>query len=92
VAVTIKNAMSGMLRHVSLERTGILEECSTSIIRCNMCRLLVTLIIPTQPILVTLMMGVILSSETSVLTEPQCVTSQKTALFTHGKFYCGSIF
>jgi hypothetical protein len=38
-------------------------------------------VVPSSPILVTLIMEVIRSSETSVLTERQGVTSQKTALF-----------
>jgi hypothetical protein len=37
--------------------------------------------IPSSPILVTLMMEALSSSETSVLTEPHCVRSQKTPFF-----------
>jgi hypothetical protein len=49
---------SGMLRHVALVRT-----------LCNLHRLLVTAsVIPSSPILVTLMKEVLSSSETSVLT------------------------
>jgi hypothetical protein len=52
-----------MLRHVTLVRTDILEELS------SMRRLLVTpYVVPSSPILVTLMMESLGSSETSVLT------------------------
>jgi hypothetical protein len=54
---------SGMLRHVALVRTDVLEELSAS------CRLLVTAsTVPSSPILVTLMKESLSSSETSVLT------------------------
>jgi hypothetical protein len=45
-------------------------------------RLLVTAnVVPSSPILVTLMMEAIRSSETRFLQEPHGVTSQKTAFF-----------
>jgi hypothetical protein len=45
-------------------------------------RLLVTpSVVPSSPILVTVMKGELSSSETSVLQEPHGVTSQKTPLF-----------
>jgi hypothetical protein len=73
-----------MLRHVALVRTDVSEECSASIIRVTrICelgtlavvflssvrRLLVTAnVVPSSPILVTLMMEAKRSFETSVLT------------------------
>jgi hypothetical protein len=45
-------------------------------------QLLITVnVLPISPILVTLMMEEILSSETWVLKEPRCVTFQKTTFF-----------
>jgi hypothetical protein len=66
----------GMLRYVSHVRTDISEERSASIIRVtrigelrSMCRMLVNAnIVPSSPILVTLMMEALLSSGTLVLT------------------------
>jgi hypothetical protein len=49
---------SGMLRRVALVRTEVLEELSASFIR----------IVPSSPILVTLMKEALSSTETSVLT------------------------
>jgi hypothetical protein len=49
---------SGVLRRVALVRTDVSEELSASII----------VVVPNSPILVTLMMEAISSSETSVLT------------------------
>jgi hypothetical protein len=61
-----------MLRRVALVRTDVSEELSASFIRvflCSVRRLLVTAsVVPSSPILVTLMMQVLSSSETSVLT------------------------
>jgi hypothetical protein len=69
-----------MLRSVALVRTDVLEERITSIIRVKRIselettlavttKLLVTTnVVPSSPILVTLMMEAIRSSETSVLT------------------------
>jgi hypothetical protein len=74
---------SGMLRHVALVRTDVSEEPSSSFIRVtriselgttlavtrSVHRLLVTAsIVPSSPILVTLMKEALSSSETSVLT------------------------
>jgi hypothetical protein len=74
---------SGMLRSVDLVRTDVSEERSASFIRVtrigdlcdydiflrSMCWLLViTNVVPSSPILVTLMMEALHSSETSVLT------------------------
>jgi hypothetical protein len=74
---------SGMLRRVALERTDVSEDCSSSIIRVTGIGELGTLavnsnrrtlrrnaanIVPSSPILVTLMLGALISSETSVLT------------------------
>jgi hypothetical protein len=60
-----------MLRRVAVVRTDVSEERSVSIIRVTRIvrRLLVTAnVVPSSPILVTLMMEALLSSETSVLT------------------------
>jgi hypothetical protein len=70
---------SGMLRRVALLRTDVSEELSASFIRvtrigelgtlATVRRLLVTAkVVPSSLILVTLMMGALSSSETSVLT------------------------
>jgi hypothetical protein len=69
---------SGMLRRVSPVKTDISEEYIASIISvtricvvflCSAIRLLFTAnVLPSSPILVTLMIEAILSSETSVLT------------------------
>jgi hypothetical protein len=75
-------ASSGMLRRVALVRTYVWEELRASIVRVtrsgevgttsavtSVRRLLVTGdVVPTSPILVTLMMEALSSSETSVLT------------------------
>jgi hypothetical protein len=77
-------ASSGTLRRVTLVRTDVSGELSTSIIRVTRlgelettlvitssgeCPLLVTAnVVPSSPILVTLMMEALRSSETSVLT------------------------
>jgi hypothetical protein len=70
-------ASSGMLRRVALVRTDVSEELSASIIRVtrigellrSVRRLLVTAnVVPSSPILVTLMMEALSPSETSVLT------------------------
>jgi hypothetical protein len=70
-----------MLRHVALVRTDVSEELSTPFIRVkgigeiprvflrSVLRLLVTAsVVPSSPVLVTLMKGALSSSETSVLT------------------------
>jgi hypothetical protein len=60
-----------MLHHVALARTDVSEESSASIIRVTRIgeyRWLVTANVPSSPILVTLMMEVLCSSEMSVLT------------------------
>jgi hypothetical protein len=63
---------SGMLRRVALVRTDVSEERSASIIRVTrfgeLGTLAVTSIVPSSPILVTLMKEALSSSETSVLT------------------------
>jgi hypothetical protein len=75
---------------MTLVRTDVSEERISSIIRVtrrvtearDLLRLLVTAnVIPTSPILVTLMMETIRCSETSVLKDPQGVTSHKTTFF-----------
>jgi hypothetical protein len=86
-----------MLRRVVLVITDVSEELSASFIRvtrigeletalaflCSVRRLIVTAsAVPSSPILVALMMKEALTStETSVLTEPHDVTSQKTPFF-----------
>jgi hypothetical protein len=81
---------SGTLCHVALVRTDVSEEHITSIIRVTgigelgilaatkahwLFQLIVTAnVVPSSPILVTLMMGVIRSSKTAVLTRvTQCI-------------------
>jgi hypothetical protein len=66
-------ASSWMLRFVALVRTDVSEDLSASFIRVkesvNEGRLLVTAsVVPSSPILVTLMKEALKSSETSVLT------------------------
>jgi hypothetical protein len=66
-------ASSGMLRHVALVRTDVSEEFSAFFIRVTrigeLGTLLVTAnIVPSSPILVTLMKKALSSYETSVLT------------------------
>jgi hypothetical protein len=79
--VTVKNVVF-LLRRVALIRTDDSEERIASII--NVLRLLVIAkVVPSSPILVTLMMKAISSSETSgFLQESHGVTSQKTAFLT----------
>jgi hypothetical protein len=75
---------SGMLRRVALVRTDVSEELNASVIRVtasSMRRLLVTANVRSSPILVTLMMEVLLCSETSVLTRATRRNTQKTAFF-----------
>jgi hypothetical protein len=60
-------ASSGMLRRVAVVRTDVSEERSASFIRVTRIGELGTANVPSSPILVTLMMEVIRSSETSVL-------------------------
>jgi hypothetical protein len=64
---------SGTLCRVALVRTDVSEELSASFIRVTRTvrRLLVTAsVVPSQPIIVTLMKEALSSSETSVLTRP----------------------
>jgi hypothetical protein len=59
---------SGMLRRVALVRTDVSEKLSASIIRVTRIGELGKLAVPSSPILVTLMMEALGSSETSILT------------------------
>jgi hypothetical protein len=68
-----------MSHRVTLLRTDV-SECIVFLRGVR--RLLVTANVPSSPILVTLMMETLRSSETSFLQEPHGVTSQKTAIFT----------
>jgi hypothetical protein len=65
-------ASSGMLRRVALVRTDVSEELSPSFIRVFLRSvrwlLFTASVVPSSPILVTLMKEVLSSSETSVLT------------------------
>jgi hypothetical protein len=77
---------SGMLCHVALVKTDFLEEHSTSIIRER--QLLVTANVPSSPILVTLMMEALHSSETSVLTRATwCNIPEDGLLYQKSFFY-----
>jgi hypothetical protein len=70
---------SGMLRRVALVRTDVWEELSASF---SVHQLLVTAgVVPSSPILVTLVKEALSSSETSVLKEPHGVTSQMAPFF-----------
>jgi hypothetical protein len=62
-------AFSGMLRRVALVITDVSEELSASVNRVQMRWLIVTAsVVPSSPILVTLMTEALSFSETSVLT------------------------
>jgi hypothetical protein len=64
-------ASSGMLRHIALVRTDVSEEFSASFIRVTIGELRTTLVtatvVPSSPILVTLVKEALNYSETSVL-------------------------
>jgi hypothetical protein len=76
-------------RITSIVRVTIIGEVETMLVATSnrvflltVLRLLVIAnVVPSSPILVTLMMEVLRSSETSVLQEPHCITSQKTTFF-----------
>jgi hypothetical protein len=59
---------SGMLRRVALVRADVSEKRSASVIRVTRIGLVTANIVPRSPILVTLMMEALRSSERSLLT------------------------
>jgi hypothetical protein len=71
IVVLLRMASSGMLRRVALVRTDVSEELSASIMVTRFGELGTTLdvtsIVPSSPILVTMMNEALSSSETSVL-------------------------
>jgi hypothetical protein len=85
----LKLPSSAMLRRMALVRTDVPQELSASIIRVtrigeigSVSRLLVTAnVVPSSPILITLMMGRHVPLKRRHLQEPHGVTSQKTAFF-----------
>jgi hypothetical protein len=80
-----------MLRRVAVVRTDVSEELSASIILFlrSVRRLLVTAnVVPSSPILVTLMMEALRSPKRRFLLEPHGVTSRKTPFFTWMQFSC----
>jgi hypothetical protein len=60
-----KNAVFGMLCHMALVRSDVSEDLSASIIKVTR---ICTANVPSSPILVTLMLEALSSSETSVFT------------------------
>jgi hypothetical protein len=78
-------ASSGILHRVALVRTDVSEELSASFIRIfllNVRRLQVTVIVvPSSPILVTLMMEKLSPPKRRSLQESHDVTTPKTQLF-----------
>jgi hypothetical protein len=85
VAVCRRMACSGMLRRVTLLRTDVSEERSASFIWVTQRRLLVTAsVVPSSPILVTLMKEALSYSETSVLTRVmRCNIPEDAILHSH---------
>jgi hypothetical protein len=90
----------GMLRRVALVRTDVTEELSASIIRVTgIGELAATLtvtsnFVPTSPILVTMMMEALSSSETSVLTRttPRNVPEDAILQFEFSFMHLCSVF
>jgi hypothetical protein len=90
---------SGMLRLVALVRTDVSEELSASLVFLrSVLQLLVTAsVVPSSPILVTLMKEALSSSETSVFTRAtRCNIPEDTFLhYTvvhHLKYHCTIVF
>jgi hypothetical protein len=83
-------ASSGMLRRVALVRTDVSDELNASIISVTRIGELGTTLVtdnsvPSSPILVTLMMEAISSSETSVLSSATRRSIPEDAIL-HGQF------
>jgi hypothetical protein len=82
-------ASSVMLRRLALVRTDVSEELSASIIRVTrigelgttLAALFTANVVPSSPILVTLMMEALSPAKRRLLQEPQGITSQKTPFF-----------
>jgi hypothetical protein len=92
MAITMKNAVYGMLRSVGLVRTVVSEELKAFIIRVTRIAELgrtsavssnrrTANIVPSSLILVTLIMEALRSSKSLFLQEPHGLTSQKTTFF-----------
>jgi hypothetical protein len=99
-AALLRTDVSGELSASIIGVTRIAELGKTVTVASNQCTLFVFLrsmrqllvatnVVPSSPILVTLMMEPLSSSETSVLTRATSVTSQKTPFFRRIKA-CGS--
>jgi hypothetical protein len=74
-------ASSGMLRRVALVRTDVSEELSACFIRVKSDLLFLRSVVPSSPILVTLMKEVLSSSEMLVLTRATRRNISEDAIF-----------
>jgi hypothetical protein len=80
MVVSMKNAIFWDDMPCALVRTYVSEECIASIIRVTRIGKLVIANVPSLPILVTLIMEAICSSETPFLTRAHGVTSPKNGI------------